>query len=470
MSESFRNLNLSEALLNNLDTLGYVDMTPVQAAALPVALLGRDILGQAKTGSGKTAVFGLTLLQSLKPGTLVTQGLILCPTRELSLQVATEMRRLARCIPNVKITPVYGGQALSLQKQSLKHGTHIVVGTPGRIRDLLEKDVLHLGEIRTLVLDEADRMLEMGFQEDLALIVRATPATRQTLLFSATYPPNIEELGRRFQKDPLRVQVDSRHKAGDMDQQIYRCPPLLKAEGVKKLLLQVQPVSALVFCNQKQGARDLAEQLNGQGIAALALHGDLEQQEREEVLFRFAHQSCTVLVATDVAARGLDIKELPLVINLDLPSDPEIYVHRMGRTGRAGHKGRVVSFCSDAEAAKWEAIARYQSLEIPWQPIATLRPARATLTPPPNVTLCIACGRKDKIRPGEILGTLTAADGLAGDDVGKIDVTDYATYVAVSSGATRMALKKLNTSKIKGRSFRVRLLGENLDISRRFRG
>lgn len=433
-------------------------MTPIQAAALPAVLQGDDVIAQAKTGSGKTAVFGLAILSKLDLSSLHVQALILCPTRELSIQVATEIRRIARHRQNVKITLLYGGQPISLQKQSLKHGTHIVVGTPGRIKDHLQKGTLTLNRMGVLVLDEADRMLEMGFIADIEFIINATPTPRQTLLFSATFPENIEALSARFQREPKRIRVDEQHSLSDIRQHMYRCGKTDKLDALWKLLAHFHPVSMVIFCNFKQTTRDVCEFLVEHGVHAFALNGDLEQRDREEVLIRFKHQSCSALVATDVAARGLDIKDLPAVINYELPHDPEVYVHRIGRTGRAGSTGIAISLCTEHDRDKVTGINEYQQSSLQPESILNIPATPHPSWKPANITFCISGGRKDKIRPGEILGALTGDGGIDGRDVGKIDVLDYASYVAIKREAAPGARQKLKGAKIKGRSFKIREL------------
>jgi len=455
---SFSQLNLPPAQVANLDSLGYKQMTPIQAEALPLALDGKDVIAQAKTGSGKTAVFALTILNKLRPRDFVVQALVLCPTRELGLQITSEIRRLARHQQNIKITTLYGGQPISLQKQSLKHGTHVVVGTPGRIKDHLEKGSLSFNNVNTLVLDEADRMLEMGFLPDIEAIISKVPANRQTLLFSATFPDNIQAISGKFQRNAIRIHVESQHRSEHIRQHFYTCPLDQKLEGLVTLLSHYQPPSAVVFCNFKQTTRDVCDFLIDHGYHALAINGDLEQREREETLIQFKQQSIHVLVATDVAARGLDIKELPAVINFELPSDPEIYVHRIGRTGRAGSTGLALTLCTERERTKLTTINEFQKTNIVAESVSTLKANAAMSDLPDFVTLCISGGRKDKIRAGEILGALTAGGDVAGTSVGKIDVTDYASYVAIKRDAADDAFERLKNGKIKGRSFRVQKL------------
>jgi ATP-independent RNA helicase DbpA len=455
MSDSFSQLDLPEAQLSNLESLGYLHMTPIQAEALPHALQGKDLIAQAKTGSGKTAAFALAILARLDIRGQRTQALILCPTRELSIQVSTEIRQLARYKQNINLATLYGGQRISLQKQSLKHGAHIVVGTPGRIKDHLEKGSLNLKHVTTLVLDEADRMLDMGFIHDIETLIRSTPRSRQTLLFSATYPPDIHTLSERFQKNPIRITVDETHSQEDIQQTVYICDKNARLAALKTLLQFYPVTSTVVFCNFKQSTRDVSDFLICEGFSALALHGDLEQRDREEILIQFKHQSASILVATDVAARGLDIKDLPLVINYELPPTPDAYIHRTGRTGRAGNTGMAISLCTERERHKVQLINDGQPVDIDCVPLSSLSPAAHPRPAPPNVSFCIAGGRKDKVRPGEILGALTGEHGIDGQDVGKIDVLDYAAYVAIKRSAAEQAAQQLKTSKIKGRSFKI---------------
>ncbi|GAA5315411.1 MAG: ATP-dependent RNA helicase DbpA [Candidatus Pelagadaptatus aseana] len=456
--QSFANLSLPPAQLKNLEHLGYREMTPIQALALPLALAGKDLIAQAKTGSGKTATFALPLLKQLNPRDFGTQALVLCPTRELATQVATEIRRLARYQQNIKVVTLCGGQSIGPQIGSLEHGAHIVVGTPGRIKDHLRKKTLSLKRAKCVVLDEADRMLEMGFIEDMRTIIEQTPASRQTLFFSATFPKDIKAISVQFQKDPEHVQVESLHNDQQIDQQFYICQKSERLESLVKLLCLHQPQAAVVFCNTKQATQQVCAHLREQGISASALHGDLEQRDRDQVLVQFKQLSCTVLVATDVAARGLDVDDLPLVVNYDLPRDAEVYVHRIGRTGRAGKAGFALSLLADSERYKFDAIADYQQRELEFEAVETLTVEAATIPAPPFVTLCIAGGRKEKVRPGDVLGALTGEAGINGKAVGKITVMDYVTYVAIERGQANKALKRLTDGKIKGRKFKVRKL------------
>ena len=456
---AFSQLPLPPAQLANLECLGYQEMTPIQAAALPLALAGQDLIAQAKTGSGKTAAFALPLLCKLNPRDFGAQALVLCPTRELATQVAAEIRRLARYQANIKLLTLCGGQSIGPQIGSLEHGAQGIGGTPGRIRDHLRKQTLSLARVNTLVLDEADRMLEMGFLEDISQIIEATPGNRQTLLFSATYPEDIQQLSRRFQSSAAqKIQVASQHSAQQINQAFFICQHGTKREALLQLIAHYQPEQAVIFCNTREAVREVSRVLSEVHGATLALYGDLEQRERDQVLVQFRQRSARLLVATDVAARGLDIDDLPVVINFDLPRDAEQYVHRIGRTGRAGKSGQALSLFTDRERYRLDAIAEYQAREVGFDAVQSLQPKDARLPPPAFVTLAIAAGRKNKIRPGDILGALTRAGGIDGKAVGRIDVLDFAAYVAVERGKARQALRQLQEGKIKGRKFKVRQL------------
>ena len=303
---SFNELPLAPAMLANLQQLGYRTMTPIQAASLPITLAGHDLIAQAKTGSGKTAAFALPLLTRLNPRHFGVQAMVLCPTRELADQVTQELRRLARFADNIKILSLVGGSTLRPQRDSLEHGAHIVVGTPGRIMDHIERGSLKLDAINTLVLDEADRMLDMGFYDAIAYVIKQCPMQRQTMLFSATYPDGVTRLARQFMRNPQEVKLLEQHEGSKIRQRFYEIKPEERLQAVATLLKHYRPVSTLAFCNTKQQCRDLLDVLRAQGIQALTLNGDMEQRERDQVLIRFANRSCSVLVATDVAARGLD--------------------------------------------------------------------------------------------------------------------------------------------------------------------
>lgn len=453
----FSILPLRPELLDNLASLNYHWMTPIQHESLPVILEGKDLIAQGQTGSGKTAAFGLGFLQGIDPARFHVQVLVLCPTRELADQVAQEIRRLARQIPNVKTLTLCGGQPLGPQIGSLEHGAHIVVGTPGRVEEHLRKQTLRLDRLQVLVLDEADRMLEMGFQPTVDAIVEQTPSRRQSLLFSATYPREIEAIAQRIMTAPARVEVASLHQSGTIEQHFHRVEEAERESALTALLYHYRPVSAVVFCNTRKEVRELESALQQAGIAAVALHGDLDQRQRDQTLVRFSNQSATVLVATDVAARGLDIDGLDLVVNYRPAKESQVHVHRIGRTGRAGQSGVAVTLFSDREGHKLAGIEAQLDMVVTEEPLPAARADGSYR--PPMATLQLDVGKKQKIRPGDVLGALTGgADGIQGDEVGKIRVFDFYTCVAVSRPVAKAALQKLSQGKIKGRSCRARQL------------
>jgi ATP-independent RNA helicase DbpA len=455
----FNTLPLKPALLASVETLGYRAMTPIQAQSLPAMLEGRDVLAQAQTGSGKTAAFGLSVLQALDVETIRLQALVLCPTRELADQVSKAMRKLAANIPNVKVLTLCGGMPLGPQLASLTHDPHIVVGTPGRVQEHLKRGSLHGGGIKVLVLDEADRMLDMGFSEAIDDIVRRIAKHHQTLLFSATYPDDIRNVSRRVQRDPVEIIIQAPADSKPaIEQQFMEVDPARKLDAMAQLLTGERGQHALVFCNMRRDVDAVAEELDRRGFSALALHGDMEQRDRDEVLVQFANRSCAVLIATDVAARGLDITALPLVISYDVAHDPDTHTHRIGRTGRAGQTGLAITLCTPREKPKVENIEQASGEPLPWRPLKLAPPRGKALNLAPMKTLVIDAGRQDKLRPGDILGALTGEAGLKADDVGKIDVFATRAYVAVSRPLANRALERLRAGKIKGRNFRIRTL------------
>ncbi|RRV17479.1 ATP-dependent RNA helicase DbpA [Pseudomonas saudiphocaensis] len=457
-SSAFSALPLSPATLANLDALGYVEMTPIQAQSLPIMLKGKDLIAQAKTGSGKTAAFGIALLEPLNPRYFGCQALVLCPTRELADQVAKELRRLARAADNIKILTLCGGVSIGPQIASLEHGAHVIVGTPGRIQEHLKKGTLILDGLNTLILDEADRMLDMGFYDAIAEIIEQTPSRRQTLLFSATYPSGIKQLSATFMRDPQQVKAEALHDDAQIEQRFYEIDPENRMDAVVRVLATFRPESCVAFCFTKQQCQELVEQLSARGISAKALNGDLEQRDRDQVLAMFANRSLSVLVATDVAARGLDIDALDMVINVELARDSEIHIHRVGRTGRAGRKGIAISLVAPAEAHRARAIEERQKAPLNWHSLDELKVRLGEPLQPPMATLCIGAGRKDKLRPGDILGALTGDAGIPGTQVGKIALFDFQAFVAVERSVIKQALNRLNAGKIKGRSLKVRIL------------
>lgn len=450
MSENFSSLALSAEMLENLQRIGYANMTPVQAQTLPLILEGKDLIAQAKTGSGKTAAFGIGLLHTLEVKKFRIQSLVLCPTRELADQVAKELRSLAKFAHNIKILTLCGGAAFGPQLGSLRHGAHIIVGTPGRILKHLSKDTLSLEHLQTLVLDEADRMLDMGFIEEIDKVLAYAPKQRQTLLFSATYTNEISFISQRIQKDAVSVKTISTEALNSIDEHFYESTD--KKQVLLNILNHFKPVNSIVFTNTKNAAKELAEYLTKNKIDALAIHGDLEQYERNDVLVQFSNKSCPILIATDVAARGLDIKELSMVVNFDLPHSEETYTHRIGRTGRAGADGVAVTLYDSFEI---ENALEYKSEHRSFGSEDTLKKAQHFEMKPQNVTLVIEGGKKDKLRAGDILGALTGSNGLEGSCIGKIDIYDRQAYVAIQREYIQKAQAQLSNGKIKNKKFSI---------------
>lgn len=455
---SFSALNLKPELLSNLETIGFTKMTPIQAQSLPAILKGQDVIGQGKTGSGKTAAFGLGVLSNLDVKRFRVQALVLCPTRELADQVATDIRTLARAIHNIKVLTLCGGMPMGPQIGSLEHGAHILVGTPGRILDHLSKDRIDLSELNTLVLDEADRMLDMGFQDALEAIIDQAPAKRQTLLFSATYPDSIQQIAQKVTHDALMIKVAATHDTSSIKQYFYKVEGSeARDDALEALLLKYQPESSVVFCNTKREVQHVADELHHRGFSVIELHGDMEQRERDQALVQFANKSISILVATDVAARGLDVDNLDAVFNFELSRDPEVHVHRIGRTGRAGSKGLAFSFFSEKEMYRVAQIDEYMDIAIepatlPQKP-SGVAPYQASM-----VTIQIDGGKKQKVRAGDILGALTSDGELSAAHIGKINLSAMRSYVAVEKGIAKKALSKLSNGKMKGRQFRARFV------------
>lgn len=458
-AHAFSTLKLKPELLDNLSSMGYHAMTPIQAQSLPAILAGEDVIGQGKTGSGKTAAFGLGLLNKLDVKRFRIQTLVLCPTRELADQVAQEIRTLARGIHNVKVLTLCGGVPMGPQIGSLEHGAHIIVGTPGRIVDHLERNRLDLSNLSMLVLDEADCMLEMGFQPQLETIIASAPRERQTLLFSATFPEKIQTITQKVMHNPVMVKVAVTHEKSTIAQHFFHLEEdSARMQALRLLLLEHKPESAVVFCNTKRETQNVADELAASGFSVLALHGDLEQRDRDETLLQFANKSARVLVATDVAARGLDIDALDAVFNYHMAHDTEVHIHRIGRTGRAGSKGAAFTFFSHEDGYKMALLEDYLGHEIHGEPLPSASLLGQTPTAPAMITLLIDGGKKDKLRPGDILGALTGQNGIDAAAVGKILVTDYRAYVAVSRSVAKQALSKITSGRIKGKSYRARLM------------
>ena len=461
-SDQFSSLTLDKALLSNLSSLGYHQMTPIQQQSLPLILKGQDVIAQAKTGSGKTAAFGLGLLQNLQVKKFRVQTLVLCPTRELADQVAKEIRRLARGVHNVKVLTLCGGTPMGPQIGSLEHGAHIIVGTPGRVEDHLNRGRLSLDNLNTLVLDEADRMLEMGFQSALDRVFSLRPEKVQTLLFSATFADKIKQISQSFMHKPQMVKVESKAENNHSKQHFYQVPSESDRLKALQLLLQkFNPVSSIVFCTTKKETQAVADQLANNGFNCLALHGDLEQKDRERRLVMFSNKSISILVATDVAARGLDIEKLDAVFNYQLSKEPEVHLHRIGRTGRAGSSGIAASIILGNEIHRIIKLEDFLKQSINIEALPDYAEFNQTFAKAPMATLQIDAGKKQKIRAGDILGALTSKESgasIKGSQIGKINLFDLKAFVAVERKIADAALKKLTHGKLKGRSVKARYI------------
>lgn len=449
-TEPFASLGLAEPLLRALADAGLLAPMPVQAAAIPALLAGRDLLGQSRTGSGKTLAFALPALHRLRlHGPL--QVIILVPTRELCAQVTRAVRRFGCHLPGLRVLEVAGGQPFRAQAQALYDGVHIVVGTPGRVLDHLRRETLDLRGLELVVLDEADRMLDMGFGADIESVLLTTPESRQTVLFSATFSDAILSVSAVIQRDPVHVRIEG--ESGGVIRQVMvetgeRIPALLA------ILAKFQPTSAVVFCNQKVTVAEVTSALRRAGHAAEALSGDLEQFDRDRVMAKLRNGSTPIVVATDVAARGLDLVDLDVVINYELPADPETYVHRIGRTGRAGAAGLAISLVTARDGGKVARIEHFTGVPTERVTLEAVETSALPAAVPDMRTIRIGGGRKDKLRPGDILGALTGEAGLTAVDIGKIEIHDDYAYVAIRAESFARALAWFADGRIKGRRFR----------------
>lgn len=456
---NFETLGISPALLRALADAGYTTPTPIQAQAIPLVLSGEDVLGGAQTGTGKTAAFGLPLLQHLSKnmgvrGPRKPRALILVPTRELAVQVSDNLKTYARHL-RINVTTLYGGAGMQPQINNLQRGVDVLVACPGRLLDHIERGTAKLDAIEMLVLDEADRMLDMGFDEPIRALVKRTPKERQTLLFSATFPESIRTLGKAMLRDPLEASVDGGAQPAAIETRFFEVEPARRAPQLAALLLQFRPESTVVFCNMRRDTEEVVGSLAHYGFSALALHGDMEQRDRDEVLVRFANRSCNVLVASDVAARGLDIDDIGAVVNYELPTDVDTYLHRIGRTGRAGKSGLALSLVSTQERGRAALVEERQGTQIHYEKVAPLAGKPREVPQATMATLRIDAGRTDKLRPGDIVGALTGDAGISKDAIGKIDVFPTRSYVAIARNKAKHALEQLRNGKIKGRKFRV---------------
>ncbi|MDY3853906.1 MAG: DEAD/DEAH box helicase [Butyribacter sp.] len=518
--KNFEELCLDPRILRAVTEMGFEQASPIQEQSIPIAIEGKDMIGQAQTGTGKTAAFGIPMLQRVDPHNKKLQAIVLCPTRELAIQSANEIRRLAKFMHGIKILPVYGGQDISKQIRSLKGGVQIVIGTPGRVIDHINRHTLKLGMVGTIVLDEADEMLNMGFREDIELIMEQLPEQRQTLLFSATMPKPIMEIAKQYLHQPEMVKVVKKElTVPKIDQYYYEVNPRKKNEVLSRLLDMHDPELSLVFCNTKKKVDELVEDLKGRGYFAAGLHGDMKQSQRDRVMNGFRNGRTDILVATDVAARGIDVDDVEAVFNYDVPQDEEYYVHRIGRTGRAGRSGRAFTLVVGREIYKLKDIQRYCKTKIKRQPIpsaddvtdikaekileragaiienenlgkmidileehldekdySSLEMAVALLTmhmgesfsgetaeedfgdtgaEPGMVRLFINIGKKQRVRIGDILGAIAGESGLEGRLVGAIDMFDSYTFVEVPREYASEVIEAMRNAKIKGKTVNI---------------
>ncbi len=520
----FEEMGLSEEIQKAVRYMGFEEASPIQAKAIPAMISGIDLIGQAQTGTGKTAAFGIPLLEKVDPKLKKLQAIVLCPTRELAIQVADEIRNLSRYMHGIKVLPIYGGQDIVKQIRSLKSGTQIVIGTPGRVMDHMRRKTMKLDFVHTVVLDEADEMLNMGFREDIEFVLSGVPEERQTVLFSATMPKPIMEITKKFQNNAKVIKVTKKElTVPNIEQYYYDVKPKKKEEVLSRLLDIYSPRLSVVFCNTKKQIDLLVNALLGRGYFAAGLHGDMKQEQRDRVMQGFRTGKTEILVATDVAARGIDVDEVEAVFNYDLPQDDEYYVHRIGRTGRAGREGRAFSFVSGKEVYKLKEIQRYCKTKIYAQKVPSLNDVANTkmenilddvervieqedldmminaieervnnseftamdmaaaflkiccgMTEDNKnteendwefgdtgagedgmVRLFINIGKKQRVRPGDILGAIAGESGMDGKLIGTIDMYDKYTFVEVPREYAREVLNAMKNVKIKGKTVAV---------------
>ena len=520
----FEEMGLSEEIQKAVRYMGFEEASPIQAKAIPAMISGIDLIGQAQTGTGKTAAFGIPLLEKVDPKLKKLQAIVLSPTRELAIQVADEIRNLSRYMHGIKVLPIYGGQDIVKQIRSLKSGTQIVIGTPGRVMDHMRRKTMKLDFVHTVVLDEADEMLNMGFREDIEFVLSGVPEERQTVLFSATMPKPIMEITKKFQNNAKVIKVTKKElTVPNIEQYYYDVKPKKKEEVLSRLLDIYSPRLSVVFCNTKKQVDLLVNALLGRGYFAAGLHGDMKQEQRDRVMQGFRTGKTEILVATDVAARGIDVDEVEAVFNYDLPQDDEYYVHRIGRTGRAGREGRAFSFVSGKEVYKLKEIQRYCKTKIYAQKVPSLNDVANTkmenilddvervieqedldmminaieervnnseftamdmaaaflkiccgMTEDNKnteesdwefgdtgagedgmVRLFINIGKKQRVRPGDILGAIAGESGMDGKLIGTIDMYDKYTFVEVPREYAREVLNAMKNVKIKGKTVAV---------------
>jgi ATP-dependent RNA helicase DeaD len=462
----FADLGLSEGLLRTLEELGYAEPTPIQAQAIPELLAGHDVIGQAQTGSGKTAAFGLPMLEYLDPANEETQAIILTPTRELCIQVTQALRAYAEHLEGVNVIAVFGGAPIREQQSRLRHGAQVVVATVGRMMDLISRQSLVLTAARYVVLDEADEMLDLGFIEDVEKILRMCPSGRQTLLFSATIPEPVARLAEQYMYDPVTIRVTPKKLTVDSVEQAYvMVEPRDKLKRLVDVLKAEEPEQAIIFCRTKIGAAKLDRALADKGLRVKALHGDLSQGQRDGVMISFKEHKVPLLVATDIAARGLDIEHVTHVINYDLPNNPEIYVHRIGRTGRVGRTGRAITFATQKQAGDLKTIERVVKAPIgEWEPpeerlehAPPPRPREGLPAPGPDgkVKLFVNRGARGGITEEDLSWALTEGAVIPEGAIHSIRVLDRFSFVEVDAEQAERAVSYLDGTKLKGKQIRM---------------
>ena len=413
----FEDMNISNEICRAVLDMGFEEATPIQSQAIPVILEGKDIIGQSQTGTGKTAAFGIPLLERINPEDRRLQALILCPTRELAIQVSEEFRKLLKYKDNIRVLPIYGGQPIDRQIAALRKGTHVVIGTPGRVMDHMRRRTIKAETVQMMVLDEADEMLDMGFREDIETILVKIPEEHQTLLFSATLSPEILDITKRFQKNPEFIKIVRKElTVPNIEQYYFDVKEKTKLDALCRIIDVYDPKLAMVFCNTKKRVDDLVEMLQGRGYFAEGLHGDLKQAQRDKVMQKFRNGTIEILVATDVAARGIDVDDIDVVFNYDVPQDEEYYVHRIGRTGRAGKAGKAFTFCVGKEIYKLRDIMRYTKTKIQQQKLPTLSDVEEMKT---NIYLEKI---KGIIEEGHLTKYIHLVDRLMEEDYTSIDI------------------------------------------------
>lgn len=413
----FEDMNISNKICRAVLDMGFEEATPIQSQAIPVILEGKDIIGQSQTGTGKTAAFGIPLLERINPEDRRLQALILCPTRELAIQVSEEFRKLLKYKDNIRVLPIYGGQPIDRQIAALRKGTQVVIGTPGRVMDHMRRRTIKAETVQMMVLDEADEMLDMGFREDIETILVKIPEEHQTLLFSATLSPEILDITKRFQKNPEFIKIVRKElTVPNIEQYYFDVKEKTKLDALCRIIDVYDPKLAMVFCNTKKRVDDLVEMLQGRGYFAEGLHGDLKQAQRDKVMQKFRNGTIEILVATDVAARGIDVDDIDVVFNYDVPQDEEYYVHRIGRTGRAGKAGKAFTFCVGKEIYKLRDIMRYTKTKIQQQKLPTLSDVEEMKT---NIYLEKI---KGIIEEGHLTKYIHLVDRLMEEDYTSIDI------------------------------------------------